>query len=312
MSPLRLLALTSLVTLVACSSATPKPPATSAAGQSVYASGYPDRVKRDRDRLSNSETNATRLAQDMGGYVAALEAKDWNHVKGAFERADQVGRSSAYAESFAAREQITTFFREEEKPLNNAVAGSAAYAAKQNECKEPGQIGGAAVHGMNKGVEKQLTERGRKGDEAQAYIEAHAEAIGPKSLEKLRDQADAVASYAYLVHVDAELTRQRLVTLVDEGSKVKSTLHDMADDADELAKDAATPEGDRKSATARAAEARAAEARVDGEVAETRKALEQAEQRIQKLRDDYQKAFDALIDAVEAKAKAQPPAAAKS
>ncbi len=308
---MRIAPIVSLVALatfaVACASQQQKPLTASSASETHYATAYPDNVSRERTQFADQETQATSMSQELTKFPDAVETKDWNHVKKAYELADQSGKGAAYAQQYEATQGVVTFMTEEKEPISNGIAGSTVYVAKQKECKDPGEIGGAGVHGMNKAVDKQLQERMRSANEAQAYIDAHAEAIGKPGVDKLRDQVDLLASYSFLVHVKAEQSRQKLQSMVDEASTVKSTLEDAAAEADKLAQDPNVPDGDRKAATARAQAARDAAAKIDAEKEQTTKALEQVEQRNQKLREDYDKALAALLDAVDKKIEAQPP-----
>jgi hypothetical protein len=297
---------------VACATQQQKPLTASSASETRYATHYPENVSRERTQFAEQESQATTLSQELAKFPDAVEAKDYNHVKKAYELAVESGKGAAYAAQYESSQGVVTFMAEEKEPISNGIAGSTVYVAKQKECKDPGEIGGAGVHGLNKAVDKQLEERMRSSNEAQAYIDAHAEAIGKPGVEKLRDQVDLLAAYSFLVYVKSEQSRQKLQSMVDEASTVKSTLEDAATEADALAKDPATPEGDRKSAEARAVAAREAATKIDGEAEQTRKAMEQVEQRNQKLRDEHDKAVDALLAAVDKKIEAQPaPAAAK-
>jgi len=240
---------------------------------------------------------------ELSQFASGIDTKSWNHVSATYKLADSAGRSSDYAERRDENAAVTTFFDEEKQNIQNGVVGSAQYSAKQNECKDPNQIGGAALHGLNKAVDKSLQDKIREHDEAHSYIAAHANAIGNQAAEKLKDQADKISETAYLVFVGMEKSRRRLKVLVDESNDVKKTLKRAAEQDSTASSDASQPEADRKNAQARAAAENDALTHVDSELQQAQHVLTEMEQRQKKLRDDYDQAFKTLLAAADEKAK---------
>jgi len=240
---------------------------------------------------------------EMSQFASSIDTKAWNHVGATYKLADSAGRSSDYADRYDQNATVTTFFEEEKQSIQNGVVGSAQYSAKQNECKEPNQIGGAALHGLNKAVEKSLQEKIRQHDQAHDYIAAHSAAIGEKTAEKLKDQADKISETAYLVYVGVEKSRRRLKQLMDESNDIKKTLQRAAEEDSKASSDASQPEGDRKGAQARATAENDALAHVDSELQQAQHVLTEIDQREKKLHDDYEQALKALLAAVDANTK---------
>lgn len=291
-----------VASIVACTPAGQKPIVTSAADQPTYAVRYPEGLASVRGRFGEQENRAARESGDLGTFVSSIDTKNWSGVKTTYQLADSSGKSSTYAERYEQTEGVTTFFEDEKDHLNQAIAGNVAYSAKQNNCQDPNAIAGTATFSLGKAVEKQVKERLRENNEAQSYIDAHAESLGKPAAEKLRDQADKLAELSYTVHVGVERSRQQLQTMFEESSRVKSTLEDTAKEADTLAQDTTQPEADRKAAKSRAEAARAAAGRVDGEAQQAKFVLDNMDARIKKLRDDYQQALKALLDTADQKA----------
>jgi hypothetical protein len=240
---------------------------------------------------------------EMSQFASALDTKGWNHVSATYKLADSAGRSSDYAERHEQNEVVTTFFEEEKQNIQNGVVGSAQYTAKQNDCKDPGKVGGAALFGLNKAVDKALQDKMRDHDEAHAYIAAHAAAIGDKAVEKLKDQADKISETAYLTFVGVEKSRRQLKAQVDESAEIKKTLQRAAEQDSTASSDASLPDADRKSAQARAASENDAISRADSELQQAQHVLVEIDQRIKKLRTDYEQALKTLIDTADANAK---------
>lgn len=295
-----------LISIAGCNAAAQKPVVASAADQTTYAVRYPDALASSRGRFSEQENRAARLAGDLGTFANDIDTKNWKAVTTTYTLADAAGKSQAYAERYEQNEGISEFFTEEKDHLNQSIAGSVAYTAKQNSCREPGEVAGSATFALNKAVEKQTRDRLRSHNEAQSYIESHAESIGKSASEKLRDQTDKLTELSYTVNVGVERTRQQLQDLMQESNRIKTTLNDAAKQADEQARDSAEPEPDRKAAKARAEVARASAARIDSEMQQAKFVLDNMDARVKKIRADYQQAFKNLLDATEQKSAQSP------
>jgi hypothetical protein len=287
-----------LASIVGCNTAAQKPIVTSAADQTTYAVRYPDALASARGRFSEQEARATRLSGDLGTFTNDIDTKNWNAVSTTYQLADSAGKSQTYAERYEQTEGINGFFTEEKDHLNQAVGGSVVYSAKQNNCKEPNEVAGSATFALGKAVDKQLRERLRGNNEAQSYIEAHAESIGKPAAEKLRDQTDKLTELSYTVNVGVERTRQQMQGLFEESNRVKTTLNDAAKQADEQAQDSSQPDADRKAAKVRAEAARTAAGRIDSELQQAKFVMDNMDQRVKKMRSDYQEALKGLLDAV--------------
>jgi len=296
----------SVLLTAACTKSNELPPLTTpSSGQPAYATHFPDSLANTRGSIDQQETKANRMIGEMSQFAASIDTKAWNHVSAAYKLADSAGRSSDYAERYDQNGTITTFFEEEKQPIQNGVVGSAAYTAKQNDCKDPNQIGSSALYGLNKVVDKSLQEKMRGHDEAHAYIAAHSSAIGEKAVEKLKDQADKISETAYLVFVGMEKSRRHLKQLIDESIEVKKTLKRAAEQDTNGSTDTSQPEGDRKNAQARAAAENDALTHTDSEIQQAEHVLTEIDQREKKLRDDYDQAFKAMVAAADANANAK-------
>lgn len=303
--------LLALAGIVACTNASLGPVIASSANQTTYAVRYPDALASARGAFAEQESRSSRLSGELSAYTADIDTKSWNHVSRAYQLSDEAGKSGAYAERYEQTGGITEFFTEEKDKLNQAVAGNVAYSAKQNNCKEPGEVAGTATHALSKAVDKQLQDRMRASNEAQAYIDAHADAIGTKSIEKLRDQVDTLAELSYTANIGVDRTRAKLQALLEESSKVRSTLDDAAKEAEAESQDMTQPEPDRKAAKARAEATRAAAARIDSEQQQGKFVLDEMQKRIEKIRSDYKQAVSGLLEQVKQKAADAPAPAAK-
>ena len=100
-----------------------------------------------------------------------------------------------------------------------------------------------------------------------------------------------------------ELFRRELEASLSEASDVKSTLDRIEKENNEVLADTKASKSRRALAEKRKASAVTARAALDAEVDQAKAALKDMEAREKQLVADYDKAFDALIDGLEKKAK---------
>lgn len=280
------------------------PLTTPSTGKPAYAARYSENLAATRGTLAQQENKAERTMGEMSQFSSSIEPKDWNHVRTVYQLADSSGKSADYFDRYEENQSVSTFFEEEKQNIQNGVVGSTQYSAKQNTCKDPDQVGSSALHGLNKAVDKSLQDRLRSRNEAHDYITAHRAAIGEKSVEKLKEQADKISETAFIVYVGTENNRRKLKAMVGEAADVKKTLQRSIELDSKMVVDASQPEADRKAAQARATAENDSLSKIDGELQQTEHVLTELDQRMKKLQDDYQQALKALLESVDAKIKA--------
>jgi chromosome segregation ATPase len=271
--------------------------------QPAYAERYPAALGSTRERFQEQETQATELSGRFSGYPDELNDPQWNHVREVVDRADHSGRSGTYAQKLEEIEHVQTFFEEEEQELNRQVGGAVSYAAKQKGCDA--EVGGAAAHGMKKAVEKQIEKRLREYNEAHRYIEEHEDALGKNNIEKLEKQADEIAHASYLANVGVEATRRELKVMIEEAKDVESTLDKTIEEYGKAEQDPGRSDKEKQVARDRGEAAKAAKARIESEVQQAQKSLEELEGRIENLKKAYEDALEALRKKIEEKQKEQ-------
>ncbi|MBN1610977.1 MAG: hypothetical protein JW940_30380 [Polyangiaceae bacterium] len=282
-----------------CAKQKPPPLYASSADQGGYATGYPVALGTVRGNISEQESRARRLMAEFESYPNALNKPDWSHVRRVIELADQAGRSGQYAQRYEQSQQVSGFFADEGDSVRRKVAGSVQWAAKNDECKEPAKLGGAATHALDTAVEQGQKDRLRAHNEAQRYIELYKESLGPKNAEVLSEQADKIAETSYAVYVGLERNRRQMEEMVSESSNVRSTLEDQIRDLNARAADQAAPAKDRQTAQKRAEAAQTALDRLQTEQQQAEYVLKDMEKRQEQLQKDYKAALDKLLERVE-------------
>jgi chromosome segregation ATPase len=292
------------VALVGCQNQQQTELVSPSSDQPGYASRYPDEMSATRGRFSELESRARRSMGTFAGFPDELNKPNWDDVLAVYNAADAAGHSAEFVERAKETETVQTFFTEEKQEISMKVGGAANYTAKQKGCNA--ELSGATSAALDKAVEKQLEKRLRERNEAHRYIDDHEESIGKPNREKLEKQADEISLASYVVKVAAEETKRELEAQIAEANDVKSTLDRTIEESKTTAADSNRSDSEKKKAQARQEAAQKAKDRVDNEVTESQKMLEELDKRIQTLREEYDKAFDELKKKVEEKKSAEP------
>ncbi len=292
-----------VVLSLAASACTQQQPAVTAASgeQPAYAERYPGRLGDVRAAFADDESRARAGFGELKGYPDALRNPKWENVKAAVQKADEAGRSSAYTEASLESEAVARFFREEKDGLRQKVGGAVSYASGQKECKE--DLGGAAVGAMERGVDKQMEERLRTFNDADRYIEDHQDELGKPNVETLQKQVDKIARLSNISHVRLELYRREIEALLADSGAVRSTLEREVKDSDAVLADEAASKNKKAVAQRRKTAAEGSLAKLDSEVEQGRRSIDEMQQRITTLQNEYRQALDALVEELDRRAE---------
>jgi hypothetical protein len=294
----------SLLAALACSKA--PPPLTTPSGESPgYAEQYPAHLDALRTRFATDEAKVQAALPQLEPASHKLGNAEPETVTQLFELADATGKSSAYADQALEAETVSRFWDEEKQPLHQKIGGAVAYASKQKECsKECGDdLAGVAAGGADRAVEKQLEERQQRVGEIHRFVEDHEDTLGKANMDAAEKEAAVIAQLSHITYVRLELYRRELEGSLADASDVSSTLERSEKEANAVLADPKASKSRRALAEKRKASASAARAALDTEVQQGRQALSEMEQREKKLVADYEKSFDALKDALAARAK---------
>jgi hypothetical protein len=294
------------LTLSALGCSNQPPPLTAASGeQPGYAEQYPTRITTLRTRFASDEAKVQAALPELQPAAAKLEKSDPATVAKLFEVADAEGKSGSYANQALESDTVARFWDEEKQPLHQKIGGAVAYAGKQKQCSKEcsDDLGGVAAGASDRAVEKQLEERQQRLGEVHRFVEDHEDQLTKPNMDPAEKQANAIAQLSHITHVRLELYRRELEASLAEASDVRSTLERTQKESDEVLADPKASKNRKALAEKRKAAAFAARASVDAEVEQGKRALQDMEQRQKKIVADYEKAFEALIDGLEAKAK---------
>jgi hypothetical protein len=290
------------VLALACSKQEPALYASSA-NEASYAERYPAMLAAQRNGHFEAEKQVYALSGEFSKYPDELKEPSWVHVQIVVQKADEAGKGADYAAGMGETQAVRTFYTEERDTLRQKVGGSAEHAAKEKSCDVElyGPIGGALDRSMDQGLEERLHERSA----AHRAIEDYEDAIGKPNVEKLEKQADTIALASYLVHVRLPQTKREIDARLADASGVKSTLERTQEESKAVLDDARASKNAKDRAQKRAEAARTAQASLDSEVEQAKKLGDELEQRAKAMQDQYEKAYGALIEELEKRAKAQ-------
>lgn len=301
-----ILSTAALIGLTTLSCSKEAPPLTAPSGDHPgYAEQYPTLLNTLRTRYQQDESKVQSALPELPKAGDKLGNADPATLIELFKLADETGKSSAYASAALEADTITRFWDEEKQPLHQKIGGAVVYAGKQKSCVKEcsDDLGGVAAGASDRAVEKQLEERQQRLGEIHRFVEDHEEQLGKPNLDAAEKQANAIAQLAHLAHVRLELYRRELEASLNEASDVKSTLERTVKESDAVLADANASKNRKALAEKRKAAAADALVKHEAETDMSKRALDEMEQRQKQTASDYDKAFEALIDALEAKAK---------
>lgn len=286
------LSLLCLCGAAACAEGKQEPQTASSVDNPAYAVEQPKQLAYLNQRVAAERAVVGEGFGKFREFPPTLGETDWNLVRELYEAADDEGQAEAYAEAQREAAVVQRFMSEEEPELVGRITSSVQYAAKEKSCASDVQFGGYAQRGLERGVDKQLEERRRQTSQVQRRIDAAEKQLGQRAAERLRDQVDQISFASYVVHVGLPSDELRLQRALDEADRIRATL----EDEKQRPADGTAPDSKRLRAI------EAAQKQLDAEQKKAQEQLKEVEQADRKLADEYQKAFDALIDDVEARA----------
>jgi hypothetical protein len=307
---LRLATCLALLATAACAQQQPALYA-SPADQPAYAERYPAALSSGRTTYAADEQQAHAQAVEFQKFPDALDKPSWPVVEDVVKAADEAGKSGDLANGMAQAEAVRTFYAGAKAPIHQKVAGSVDYAAKQKECKDAAELPGTAVSAMDRAIDQELEQSIRDHNPASRLIEDNQDAIGKQNVDKLTKQADQIALASYLVHVRMPQTKRNLDAALTDASEVKKTLEAEQKRAEAVLADKNASRPAKTTAEKRQKATFSALAAIDSEVNAAKALSAEMDKRAQAAQKDYQQAFDALVNAIEEKAKAEAATAKK-
>lgn len=276
---------------VGCGGSKRGPVAASSAAEAGYAVRFPDELEAMVARFDDRQRETRRLSQGFAAYADQVKDVKKDLVIGVVDRADQAGRSQSYAEAQHEAARVQTFFREEKDELNKKVGGSIQFAAKQKGC--PFDAYGATSHALGEGIDKQLEERLRKHNEAQAFIERHRVSLKAQAA-TLEKQADEISLASYIAHVESVELRDEIARRADEGAAVQGTADSFMQQEQAFQAEPGRTADEKKASDQRIQAMARSKGRVEASVQRAKQSVSQMDQNIKESQRAYADGLAAL------------------
>jgi len=283
--------------------------ATPASDQATYAEKYPERLRGVRARLAEDEAEARHDMQGLRGLAASTPASLADELEQVVRRADAAGRSQPYVDEALRQEDVDALMSEDRGAIRRRIAGSVAKAAKdaakaKADKQEPvclkdeevDALAGAASVGTDRAFERQLQTRLRAQNPAQAYLQAHADELGPERVRTLEKHVDALSRASFIAHVRLALYRLELEDLLEQEKPIRATLERDEADARATLQSEGLSKSHRLALEEQVAEDDAAQSQLGAELEASRKAVDDMEGRAAALRQEYEALVESLLD----------------
>ncbi len=300
----RILSLSGLVFVAACSSQPNTPATVSSAGQSAYAVHYADEVTAATKSANDAQARAKTLSGGFAVYVDQLKKPGWERVEKVVSASDAAGKSADFAEAQNDATAIRSFWEGDKNEINSRVIGGAQAKLKESGCN--GDVAGPIAYSMNEAINKQLQKRLRSKNDAFTTIERNKIALGPQNVSVLEKLADDVSEASYDVHVLMPLQRTRLQRLAADRDDVKKTLDRYVADENAFQAEPGRTDPEKKASADRITAANKAKADVESAASQADALLKDMEKANAAATKEYERALEDLQSKIAEKKKAEP------
>jgi hypothetical protein len=273
----------------------PKPEIASSAESPNYAVGYPAALNGALTTYTEESGKAKENVGAFSQYPAALDNVDPKIAEQVYREADATGRGRAFADKVDELHAAGAFFDREKDEITRRVNGSVVAAKEKAECQCELDPYGSISYALKDEVEKRLKKELEEVGEYSRTIDENEKVLGKKNVDTLKEQANSIAFTAHVVFVSMPTLYENMERMLAESKTVKKTLEKEIEAEKLRAEDAATPKADKKDSKKRLAELEDAKNAIDVFQKEAEQLVTKAEQEIPVARNEYQKAFDALI-----------------
>jgi hypothetical protein len=281
----------------------PKPEIASSADSPNYAASYPAALNGALTTYTEQTAKAKENDGAFSQYPTALDNVDPKIAEAVYKEADATGRGRAYADKVDDLNAARAFFEREKEELTRRINGSVTAAKEKAECQCELDFYGSVSYALKDEVEKRLKKQLEEVGEYSRTIEENEKTLGKKNVDTLTEQANTIAFTAHVVFVSLPTLYEEMERLLAESKAVKKTLEKEIEAEKLRSEDAATPKADKKDSKKRLAELEDAKNAIDIFQSEAERLVSKAAQEIPAARSEYEKAFDALLNAVKSQKK---------
>lgn len=279
------------------------PQVASSATQSSYAVSFPADLEVTSQRLAATQSVAQAATRDFATFPDKLKTKDAAYVERLYTLANAEGRSENYAQGFADALVVDAFFTREKQPLSGRIS-----AANEQAVEKAGgskvELYGATSYSLERGVAQSLEDELKDRSDAQKNIEQNKRKLGAQDAATLSTQVQQISMASHAVFVGLPVQKSRTERLLSQVSDVDSTLQARSEELQKVDTKGLSYE-EKKWLSDEIASVNKARAQLGQTKQSAEQTLKQIEDHSATLQKDYDKAFEALLDAVRAKLQKQ-------
>jgi hypothetical protein len=275
----------------------------SSATQSSYAVSFPEELEATSQRLAATQSVAQAATRDFATFPDKLKTKDAAYVESLYKLANAEGRSESYAQGFADALVVDAFFTREKQTLSGRVS-----AANEQAVEKAGgskvELYGATSYSLERGVAQSLEDELKDRSDAQKNIEQNKRKLGAQDAATLSTQVQQISMASHAVFIGLPVQKNRTERLLSQVSDVDSTLQARSEELQKVDTKGLSYE-EKKWLSDELASVNKARTQLGQTKQSAEQTLKQIEDQSAALQKDYDKAFDALLEAVRAKLQKQ-------
>ncbi len=282
--------------VLSCASKKPVPKTASSADSPTYAIAYPAALNTALTAYTEDTAKAKEKQAAFSGYRAEVSDADPAALKAIYVEADATGRGQAYADKAAEARAVRAFFDREKDDIARRVNGNVVAAKEKAECQCELDTYGTVSYALKDSVDKRLEKSLQEAGEVSLLIERNEKALGKKNLDKVENQADAVAWTAHTVFVSLPSLYEEMSRMLSEAKDVKKTWARAVEEEKAREADPAVSKSEKKDLKKRIQALEDAKGAIDIFVGEAERQVTKAETEIPAIQDEYEKAFKGLVE----------------
>ena len=289
--------------LNSCASKKPTPQFASSIDSLNYAIEYPAVLDAQTQSLIDKSNEARETHVAFSSYPNKLNEPDWTHVSAVFKHADKAGRSRAFATIADERKNVEIFLTREKPEITKRISGAVKSKFKKDEslCQGEFDATGVIKRSLTEAINRQLDKQSELQNEAYRYIDRNQIPLGKKNIKTLKEQTDAITKASFIVYVELATLQQSVEQMASEARQIRKKLNQALEEEHERMDSPDLSKAEKKDCQTQIETLEKTIAAIEPAVTKADRTTEIADTDIPTIRKEYQKALEALNDAIEQK-----------
>jgi hypothetical protein len=280
---------------VGCTPQSAQPQLAPRASQPTWAIGYADDLQSASKSLSDDRAKARALDDGLPQRLADVKSPtDAQALLAIVKRADDSGRSEAYAARRRQDDAVRDFWDDERGAIAGRAAGAAKSAIAEAKCEGSPDPAPQVAYAVREGVDRALEKRDRQGNDAQTLVDRSKLALGAGNYSAVQKLADDVALASYLVNVALADDQSRAAALLEDRQQASDTLTRAIAEERAFQQEKGRTDAERKGSDDRIAQLQKSQAAIGGAVVSANVAMKNVDEQVRGARDAHTAALTGL------------------